>query len=45
MCFSESFESLGEALQNALWKPGKVPRRHRTDRLSTAVNNVLRPAE
>lgn len=37
VCFSESFESLSEGLQNALWALGAVPRYHRTDRLSTAV--------
>jgi hypothetical protein len=45
VCFSESFESLSEGLQNALWALGKVPHRHRTDRLSTAVNNMSDPAE
>lgn len=40
ICFSESFESLSEGLQNALWKLGGVPERHRTDRLSAAVNNL-----
>ena len=45
VCFSESFESLSEGLQNALWELGKAPERHRTDRLSTAVNNTVRPAE
>ena len=45
VCFSESFESLSEGLQNALWELGKAPARHRTDRLSTAVNNSLQPAE
>src|ERR1022692_2667826 len=45
VCFSESFESLSEGLQNALWVLGKVPHRHRTDRLSTAVNNMSDPAE
>ena len=45
MCFSESFESLCEGLQNAVWGLGKVPHRHRTDRLSTAVNNMTNPAE
>lgn len=45
VCFSESFESLAEGLQNALWELGKVPHRHRTDRLSTAVNNMTNPAE
>src|SRR5512147_1644638 len=37
VCFSESWESLGEGLQNALWELGGVPRQHRTDRLSAAV--------
>ncbi len=45
VCFSESFESLSEGLQKALWGLGKVPQRHRTDRLSTAVNNMSDPAE
>jgi hypothetical protein len=45
VCFSESFESLCEGFQNALWELGKVPHRHRTDRMSTAVNNVSDPAE
>jgi len=40
LCFSESFESLSEGLQNALWNLGGVPLEHRTDRLSTAVNNM-----
>ena len=37
VCFSESWESLGEGLQNALWELGGVPRQHRTDCLSAAV--------
>jgi hypothetical protein len=45
VCYSESFESLCEGLQDAVWKLGKVPCRHRTDRLSTAVNNTSDPAE
>ncbi len=45
VCYSESFESLSEGLQNALWALGRVPHRHRTDRLSTAVNNTSDPAE
>ena len=45
LCYSESFESLCEGLQNAVWELGKVPQRHRTDRLSTAVNNASDPAE
>ena len=38
VCFSESFASLREGLHNALWELGGVPRRHRTDRLTAAVN-------
>ena len=45
ICFSESFEALSQGLQNALWELGGVPRYHRTDRLSTAVNNMTNPAE
>lgn len=41
VCYSESFESLSEGLQNALWELGGVPREHRTDRLSAAVNNLV----
>jgi hypothetical protein len=37
LCYSESFESLSEGLQNALWELGGVPQRHRTDRLGAAV--------
>jgi hypothetical protein len=40
ICFSESFESLSEGLQNAVWELGGVPGRHRTDRMSLAVNNA-----
>jgi hypothetical protein len=40
VCFSESFESLSQGLQNALWELGGVPRMHRTDRLTAAVNNL-----
>jgi hypothetical protein len=39
VCFSESFESLSQGLQNALWELGGVPQVHRTDRLTAAVNN------
>jgi hypothetical protein len=45
VCFSESFESLSEGLQNALWELGGVPLEHRTDRLSAAVNNLTNPEE
>jgi hypothetical protein len=40
ICYCESFESLSEGLQNALWELGAVPQRHRTDRLSAAVANT-----
>ena len=40
VCFSESFESLSQGLQDALWGLGGVPRAHRTDRLTAAVNNL-----
>ncbi len=40
ICYSESFESLSDGLQNALWELGGVPLEHRTDRMSTAVNNM-----
>ncbi len=39
ICFSESFESLSNGLQNALWELGGVPDSHQTDRLSAAINN------
>lgn len=40
ICFSESFESLAEGFQRAVWRAGGVPRRHRTDSLSAAVKNL-----
>lgn len=40
VCFSESFESLCDGLQQALWQLGGVPQRHRSDRLSSVVNNL-----
>jgi transposase len=42
ICFSESFESLSEGLQQALWELGGAPRAHQTDRLSSAVQDVRR---
>jgi|MTBAKSStandDraft_2_1061841.scaffolds.fasta_scaffold28837_1 transposase len=45
ICFSESFESLSDGLQQALWKLGGVPEAHQTDRLSTAVNKPENPEE
>jgi hypothetical protein len=44
ICFSESFASLSEGLQNALWRLGGVPKQHRTDCLGAAVK-VERPEE
>ena len=35
LCYSESFESLSDGMQNALWELGGVPLEHRTDRMST----------
>jgi hypothetical protein len=43
VCFSESFESLSQGLQNALWQLGGVPQMHRTDCLSTAVHKTGHP--
>jgi hypothetical protein len=45
ICFSESFESFSEGLQNALWELGGVPARHRSDRMSLAVNNLSEKKE
>jgi len=45
ICFSETFESLSEGLQNALWELGGVPGRHRADRLSAAVHKECNPEE
>jgi hypothetical protein len=40
ICYSESLESLTEGWQNAVWELGAVAARHRTDSLSSAVNNM-----
>ena len=45
ICFSESFESLSDGIQNALWKLGGVPSDHQTDRLSSAVHKLGHPEE
>jgi len=45
ICFSESFESLSEGLQAALWELGGVPHAHQTDRLTAAVQKSLLPEE
>ena len=37
---SESFEALGEGLQESLWVLGSVPREHRTDNLSAATHEL-----
>lgn len=42
VCYSESFESLKEGLQNALWKLGGVPQQHQTDCLTAAVNRLAK---
>ena len=43
VCVSESFESLSEGLQAALWELGGVAGTHRTDRMSTAVKQTRDP--
>jgi hypothetical protein len=40
ICYSESLESLTEGWQNAVWELGAAPAGHRTDSLSSAVNNM-----
>ena len=45
VCFSESFESLAEGLQSALWKLGGVPAVHQADRMSAAVSNLSEEKE
>lgn len=45
VCFSESFESLSQGIQNALWQLGGVPDKHRTDCLTTAINKMNHPEE
>ncbi len=45
VCFSESFESLSQGLQNALWELGGIPLAHQTDRMSAAVHKTDNPEE
>ncbi len=45
LCYSESFESLSDGLQGALWELGGVPLEHRTDRMTLAVNNATEEGE
>ena len=40
ICYSESLVSLSEGWQNAVWELGAVAAEHRTDSLSSAVNNM-----
>lgn len=37
ICFSETFESLSEGFQNAVWELGGVPESHQTDCLTAAI--------
>lgn len=43
ICYSESFETLSGGLQDALWKLGGIPVRHRSDRMSAAVHKNCHP--
>ena len=45
ICYSESFASLSEGLQQALWELGGVPALHRTDRMTAAINNLTELAD
>src|SRR5581483_8334124 len=45
LCFSESFASLSEGLQNAFWQVGGVPGHHRTDRMTLAVHHDGNPEQ
>lgn len=45
ICYSESLESLSEGWQNAVWELGAVAVEHRTDSLSSAVNNMSKLEE
>jgi hypothetical protein len=42
ICYSESFESLSDGLQGAVWTLGAVPFAHRTDNLSAATHELIR---
>jgi hypothetical protein len=45
VCFSESFESLSEGFQRAIWELGGIPEFHQTDSLSVAVNQDGNPEQ
>ena len=40
ICFSESFESFSEGLQESVWILGGLPKAHQTDQLSAAIQKV-----
>ena len=40
ICYGESYESLSQGVQNALWELGGVPQAHQTDQLSAAVHRL-----
>jgi len=40
LCFSESFEALAEGIELCLWQLGGVPKAHRTDQLTAAVQRL-----
>jgi len=43
VCYSESFENLAAGYQEAVWELGGVTKKHRTDRMSSAVNKDCNP--
>ena len=45
ICMSESFEAFSRGFQAAIWKAGGVPKNHRSDSLSAAVDNLSRERE
>ncbi len=45
LCFSESFASLSEGVQNAWWTLGAAPWRHRTDCMTLAVHHDGNPEQ
>lgn len=45
VCYGESYESLSQGLQNALWELGGVPRAHQTDQLTAAVHQLQKDEE
>lgn len=45
ICFSESFESLSQGLQQALFNLGGVPEIHQTDQLSAALKHIIQGNE